>query len=90
MFARINEDNANEAVRDFHDLHPYPPPVEDLNGCHRQWIADIISLVAVERGWKADALPGRARLVFEPLWWYDLVGRFISPSRCGATEGANP
>jgi SAM-dependent methyltransferase len=56
----------------------------------RRTIADIINLVAAERGKKADVLHGRACLVFEQLWWYDLVGGFISPSKCVATEGANP
>jgi SAM-dependent methyltransferase len=37
MFARIDEDNANEAVRSFNDLHPYPPPAEDLNEYRRKW-----------------------------------------------------
>ncbi len=56
----------------------------------RRTIADIIQLVSAERGKKPDAIQGRARLLFEQLWWYDLVGGFISPSKCGATEGANP
>jgi SAM-dependent methyltransferase len=37
MFTRINEDNANEAVGAFYDLHPYPPPVEDLGDYRRRW-----------------------------------------------------
>jgi SAM-dependent methyltransferase len=37
MFARIDEGNANEAVRSFNDLHPYPPPAEDLDEYRRQW-----------------------------------------------------
>ena len=37
MFARIDEDNANEAVRTLYDLHPCPPPVEDLDEYRRKW-----------------------------------------------------
>ena len=55
----------------------------------RRTIAQIIDLVAAERRRKADAIHGRARLFFEQMWWYDLVGGFISPSKCGAAEGAN-
>jgi hypothetical protein len=56
---------------------------------NRRTIADILHLVVAERGKKADALLGRVRLVFEQLWWYDLIGGFISPSKYGAAEGAN-
>ncbi len=56
----------------------------------RRTIAGIIQLVAAERGKKPDAIHSRARLLFEQLWWYDLVGGFILPSKCGPTEGANP
>jgi SAM-dependent methyltransferase len=56
----------------------------------RRAVADIIDLVAAERGKKADAIGARARLLFEQLWWYDLVGSFFSPSKCGSEERANP
>ncbi len=55
----------------------------------RRTIADILHLVAAERGKMKDALHSRVRLVFEQLWWYDLIGGFISPSKCGVAEGAN-
>ena len=55
----------------------------------RRTIADIIQLVSAERGKKPDAIQGRARLLFEQLWWYDLVGGFILPFKCGPAEGAN-
>jgi hypothetical protein len=164
MFARINEENADEAFGSFYDLHPYPPPVEDLEEYRRQWprqpyrekaneqalhfdgidwscyvplrlpdiiisrnrlpekaavlvnpangdpglalpldelelqlfnaidshraIADIIDLVAAERGKKPDAIHGRARMLFEQFWWYDLVGGFILPFECEPVQGA--
>jgi hypothetical protein len=56
----------------------------------RRTVAEIIQLAAAQLGKKPDAIQGKARLLFEQLWWYDLVGGFISPTKCGATEGANP
>jgi SAM-dependent methyltransferase len=56
----------------------------------RRSIAEIISLVAAEQGQKPESIHNRSRLLFEQLWWYDLVGGFISLPRCGTTEGANP
>jgi hypothetical protein len=56
----------------------------------RRTIADILHLVAAESDKKKDAIGARASLLFEQLWWYDLVGGFISPSRCGPAEGADP
>ncbi len=61
-------------------------PVDELerqifNGINsRRTIADIVQLVAVERGQKPDAIHNRSRLLFEQLWWYDLVGGFILPN----------
>jgi hypothetical protein len=28
---------ARDAVQDFYDLHPYPPPVDDLEGYRQRW-----------------------------------------------------
>ena len=52
-------------------------------------IAGITQLVSAECGKKPDAIRGRARLLFEQLWWYDLVGGFSLPFKCGPAEGAN-
>jgi SAM-dependent methyltransferase len=49
----------------------------------RRTIADIIGLVAVEPNRNAGAVLARARLLFEQLWWYDLMGGFHVPSKCG-------
>jgi hypothetical protein len=56
----------------------------------RRTVAEIMRLAAAQVWKKPDAIQGKARLLFEQLWWYDLVGGFISPTKCGATEGANP
>jgi SAM-dependent methyltransferase len=55
----------------------------------RRTIADIIGLVAVKQNRNAGAVHARARLLFEQLWWYDLVGGFHLLSKCGPAEGAN-
>jgi hypothetical protein len=52
-------------------------------------IADILHRVAAESGKKKDAIGARARLLFEQLWWYDLVCGFILPFGRGPAEGAN-
>jgi SAM-dependent methyltransferase len=51
MFARINEDNANEAVGSFYDLHPYPPPAEDLDEYRRKWQDEDRRLVDFHLHW---------------------------------------
>jgi SAM-dependent methyltransferase len=33
----MGRDGAKSAVEAFYDLHPYPPPVEDLDGYRRRW-----------------------------------------------------
>ena len=55
----------------------------------RRTIAQIVDLVAAERSRKADAVQGRARLFFEQMWWYDLVGGFCLPFERESAEGAN-
>ena len=55
----------------------------------RRTIAQIVDLVAAERSRKADAVQGRARLFFEQMWWYDLVGGFCLPLERELAEGAN-
>jgi SAM-dependent methyltransferase len=55
----------------------------------RRSIADIIQLVAAERGKNPDTIYSRAQLFFEQLWWYDLVGGFILTSKCGTAEGVS-
>jgi SAM-dependent methyltransferase len=54
----------------------------------RRTIAGIIQLVATEQGKKPDAIHSRAQLLFERLWWYDLVGGFSLPFESGPEEGA--
>jgi hypothetical protein len=56
----------------------------------RRTVAEIMQLAAAQVGKKPHAIQGKAPLLFEQLWWYDLVGGFISPSMYRATEGANP
>jgi SAM-dependent methyltransferase len=34
---RVERSNARDIVRAFYDMHPYPPPVEDLDGYRRRW-----------------------------------------------------
>jgi SAM-dependent methyltransferase len=51
MFARIDEDYANEAARSFNDLHPYPPPVDDLDEYRRQWQDEDRRLVDFHQHW---------------------------------------
>jgi SAM-dependent methyltransferase len=34
---RVKSDDARDAVQAFYDLHPYPPPVEDLDGYSGRW-----------------------------------------------------
>jgi hypothetical protein len=53
----------------------------------RRPIAEIISLVASEQGQKSEAIHNRSRLLFEQLWWYDLVGGFILPFESGPEKG---
>ena len=33
----LGSDGAGDAVRAFYDLHPYPPPVDDLEGYRQRW-----------------------------------------------------
>jgi SAM-dependent methyltransferase len=33
----MEHDSARDAVRDFYDLHPYPPPVDDLDEYRHRW-----------------------------------------------------
>jgi SAM-dependent methyltransferase len=54
----------------------------------RRTVADIIQLVAAEQGKKPEAIQGKAHLLFEQLWWYDLVGGFILPFKLGPEKGA--
>jgi hypothetical protein len=54
----------------------------------RRTIAEIISLVAGEQGQRPEAIHNRSRLLFEQLWWYDLVGGFIQPFEPGPEKGA--
>ncbi len=55
---------------------------------NRRTIAQIIDLVAAKRSRTADAIHGRARLFFEQIWWYDLVGGFCLPFEREFAEGA--
>jgi SAM-dependent methyltransferase len=51
MFARIDDDNANEMVRSFDDLHPYRPPVDDLEDYRRRWQDDVRRLADFHLHW---------------------------------------
>ena len=77
-------DRTQEAVRAFYDLHPYPPPIEDLESYRRRWPAcwpnrptskarTVWLMRCSTPAASQRTLRQQARSLFQRLWWCDQI-----------------
>jgi len=49
----MDRKNVRDAVEAFYDAHPYPPPVEDLDGYRQRWQAEATRWADFHLHWPA-------------------------------------